>query len=368
MSDRERSDTRASQSGAVSPANVALGVLVVAVAVAALVFAFSSPATETASSDSVAATPVPAATAATAAPALPPKSTDAHAASAADVALAFTDQIDTDNVHFGVAYPVADGVMVLNRSGANVPAQAVAQNLGIVTTLPLLTTGEATWAIDPRGDGRTYLVTNSFTVVKSTRLNTLAVYDPASGEVELLAAGQPAPGVELPAGAQVLDVQRRGLLVLPRTGGTYEIDGLADSLRRIDDGRAVAGSQQATIFERCDEELQCHLVLRVGEDGDEQAVPLQPGSPISLSPSGAWALQYDGSQNTIVATTNNDTFELAPGEIRAAAWASTGDFVALLRADSIELFYPHDQRSLAIELVVPPETNAMTVYSSAVDG
>lgn len=303
-----------------------------------------------------------------------------RAEQSARIAELMANEVDTDRLAYGIAYVTDDGLMLINRSGAIAPELEVAQNFGLVLGLPLFAADRQTWAIDPRDAGSAHLVTSSFVVVQSKEPNVLAVFDAGRHEIELLASGQPAPGIELPAGARVLPVQGRGLLVLPRTGGTFEVDGLAASLRRIDDGVAVAASRGATLFQRCDERLQCELVLRSKAStetqpgtvadaeaaADGQVVALDLRKSLSVSPLGTWVVEYGNGENRLFSSTSNSFMALAGGEIQASSWASDERFVALLRNDEIELFFPEDNWSFWLDLAAPAATDAIAVYSSVV--
>ena len=287
-----------------------------------------------------------------------------------DVASVFGGAIDTDAVQYGVAYVANGDFTVLDHRGISVPEPLIAQNYATVVTLGLLTSGGRTWAIDVTDRDRSYLVSNTYIVVGSERPGTIAIINPNNlTDIGLMSAGLPVPSVELPDGADLLWVQGRGLLILPRTGGTFEVRGTASSLTRISDGRAVAASLGGTVYERCDDTLECVYVLEAdgaAADGDAvAALPFPQGTRFSLSPDGEWLVAMAGDESsTLVAISTADERILTPGQVSAIDWAPDSSFVVIVRNDVLEIVYPATGQTVEMTLNDVPDNDSLLVFSS----
>ena len=197
-----------------------------------------------------------------------------------------------------------------------------------------------------------------------SRPDTIAVIDADGESIDLLASGLPIPGVTLPAGAELIVVQQRGLIVLPRTGGTFEVSGTASSLTRLSDDRAVSASTGATAYERCGDDLQCHyFAVRTGSD-DEFPLPVPPRSVVDISPRGDWAVARADDGTFLVDVESGDLVPLADGAIDAISWAPDDAFVALARVDIIEILIPTELRSIELTLNEQLLLDALLVFSS----
>ena len=282
-----------------------------------------------------------------------------------EVASLFGTVIDIDAVQYGVAYVANGDFTILDHRGINVPEPLIAQDYATVWTLDLLTSGGRTWAIDSMDRERSYLVSNTYVVVVSQRPGTIAIFNPDNlGSVGLMSSGLPVPSVELPDGANLLWVQGRGLLVLPRTGGTFEVSGTASSLTRISDERAVAASLAGTVYERCDDTLACAYVLEA--DGDAVVdLPFPQRTRFSLSPDGEWlvAMAADESSTLFAIGTAGEQV-LSTGQVSAIDWAPDSSFVAVVREDLLEIVYPATGQIVEMTLNDVPDNDSLLVFSS----
>jgi len=230
-----------------------------------------------------------------------------------DVALLFSEAVDTDAIQYGVAYVANGDFTILDHRGISVPERLIAQSFTTVATLGLLTSGGRTWAIDATDRDRSYLVSNTYVVVGSERPGTIAIINPNNlSDIGLMVAGLPVPSVELPDGADLLWVQGRGLLILPRTGGTFEVRGTASSLTRISDDRAVAASLGGTVYERCDDTLACAYVLEAAGDVVAE-LPFSQGARFSLSPDGEWLVAMPADESATLFTISTAEEQLYGG-------------------------------------------------------
>jgi hypothetical protein len=280
------------------------------------------------------------------------------------VASAFANEIDTDAITYGIAYVAKNSFVVLDARGISLPELEIAQQFQQVSELALLTGEEGTWAVNANDRDRSYLVSNMYVVVEAERPDTIAVIDADGESIDLLASGLPIPGVTLPAGAELIVVQQRGLIVLPRTGGTFEVSGTASSLTRLSDDRAVSASTGATAYERCDDDLQCdYFAVRTGSD-DEFPLPVPPRSVVDISPRGDWAVARADDGTFLVDVESGDLVPLADGAIDAISWAPDDAFVALARGDIIEILIPTELRSIELTLNEQLLLDALLVFSS----
>jgi hypothetical protein len=280
------------------------------------------------------------------------------------VASAFANEIDTDSTSYGLAYVAKNGFVVLDARGISLPELEIAQQFQHVSELALLTAEEGTWAVNANDRDRSYLVSNMYVVVEAERPDTIAVIDADGESIDLLSSGLPIPGVTLPAGAELIVVQQRGLLVLPRTGGTFEVSGTASSLTRLSDDRAVSASTGATAYERCGDDLQCdYFAVRTGSD-DEFPLLVPPGSVLDISPRGDWAVARADDGTFLVDVESGDLVPLADGAIDAISWAPDDTFVALARGDVIEILIPTELRSIELTLNEQLLLDALLVFSS----
>jgi hypothetical protein len=282
-----------------------------------------------------------------------------------DVALLFGGAIDTDAVQYGVAYVANGDFTILDHRGISVPEPLIARNYTTVVTLDLLTSGGRTWAIDATDRDRSYLVSNSYVVVVSQRPGTIAIINPNNlTTVELMSAGLAVPSVELPEGADLLWVQGRGLLILPRTGGTFEVRGNASTLTRISDERAVAASLGGTLYERCDDTLACAFVLEAADDVEAE-LPFPQGTRFSLSPDSKWLVAMEDDESaTLFAVDTAEEQVLTVGKVSAIDWAPDSSFVVIVRDDMLEIVYPVTGQTVEMTLNDVPDNDSLLVFSS----
>lgn len=280
------------------------------------------------------------------------------------VASAFANEIDTDSISYGIAYVANSGFVVLDARGISLPDLEIAQQFGQVSELALLTGEGGTWAVNADDRDRSYLVSNMYVVVEAERPDTIAVIDADNESIDLLSSGLPIPGVTLPTGAEMIVVQQRGLIVLPRTGGTFELSGTASSLTRLSDDRAVSASTGATAYERCGDDLQCdYFTVRTGSD-EEFPLQVPPRSVLDISPRGDWVVARADDETFLVDVESGDLVPLAGGTIDAISWAPDDTFVALARGDIIEIFIPTERRSIELMLNEQLLLDALLVFSS----
>lgn len=281
-----------------------------------------------------------------------------------EVALLFSTQIDTDATSYGVAYVANEDFVVLDNRGISVPDIEVAVEFDTVSNLALLANDGRTWAINPRNRDLSYLVSNSYVVVVSERPGTIAIIrEDDRSEIGLMSAALPAPGVPLPEGADLLWVQGRGPLVMPRTGGTFEVSGLASSLEQISNDTAVAASSNGTIYESCDESLACQYFSQVGDDPLTE-LPFGPNTSFAISPDGALLVAADATATTVYDPASGAELQVFGSGPTAIAWAPDSSFVAIVKDRGLSIFYPESGEVVAMQLDQAPNSDALLVFAS----
>ncbi len=301
---------------------------------------------------------------------IPPSSAHLNDESVAGL---FTDVIDTDATNYAVAYVSDEQFVMLDHRGVTPLELEIAQDFATVANYSLLAFGGRTWALNPRSPDVGYLVSNNYTVVNSASPGTIAVLTSTPTSIGLMTAGLPIPNVVLPTGAEFIAIQRRGVLVTPRTGGTYAVTGQASSLVKINDGRAVAASVGATIYEDCDESLKCRYELEtVSSDSllsdgslnsDPVRLPVDAGSDFSVSPDGAWVLaRIDNMWSLYPGTGGERTLAGVTAGESAPAWAPDSSFVAIARGQSLQLLYP--ETGQLVDLTALGEIDALLVVGT----
>lgn len=281
------------------------------------------------------------------------------------VANAFAEVLDSGATRYGLAYIAEDGLTVLDASGITVPEVDIAQRFGQVDGLAMLTADGRTWAVDTDDRDKAYLVSNVHVVVESGRANTLAVIDTDRMEaINLISSGLPVPSVELPRGADLIWVQRRGMFVLPRTGGTFELAGTAASLVQVSDDRAVAASLGAVVYERCNEQLECTFRVQVGGVDRAVELPFAQRADLSVSPDGSWVVGVDSGAAALVHTETGQSHALDPGVVDAMAWTPDSRFVAMLRGDVIQIVEPETLDAVELGLNTPARIDELLMFAS----
>jgi hypothetical protein len=153
-------------------------------------------------------------------------------------------------------------------------------------------------------------------------------------------------------------------LILPRTGGTFEVGGIASSLTRISDERAVAASLGATVYERCDDMLACAYVLQAVGDVVVE-LPFPQGASFSVSPDGQWLVAMAADESsTLFAVSTAQERVLSAGEVSAVDWAPDSSFVVIVRNDMVEIVYPATGQTIEILLNDVPDNGSLLVFSS----
>jgi len=280
------------------------------------------------------------------------------------VAVLFDESLDRADTHYGIAYVANDDFVVLDQRGISVPDLEIAVDFATVSGLALLTNDGRTWAIDPDDRDRSFLVSNSYVVVVSERPGTIAVIRPDDlSQIGLMSSALPVPPVTLPEGADLLWVQGRGPLVMPRTGGTFEVSGLASSLERISDDRAVAASTHGTIYESCADDLSCTYSAQ--QDGAPPVeLPFEPGTVFTPSPDGAWVVVETGAEVIVYDVGSSASVATFDADTTAIDWAPDGSFVAIIADDLLQVVQPDSANVVSLKLNHTPDTNSLLVFSS----
>ena len=148
---------------------------------------------------------------------------------------------------------------------------------------------------------------------------------------------------------------------MPRTGGTFELSGIASSLTRISDARAVAASLHGTVYEACDDSLTCAYFSQ-DDQGSVTPLPFEAGTGFTVSPDGKWVVA--AVDDTIVvhnigAPRQALTLE---GDVTAVDWAPDSSFVAIVAGDLLSVVYPNDGRVLPLRLNDVPDDNSLLVF------
>lgn len=278
------------------------------------------------------------------------------------IASLFETDINSDGSRYGIAYVSTDDFVVLDHRGITLPELEIAVEFETVSNLALLTNDGRTWAVNPIDRERNYLVSNSYVVVVSERPGTIAIIRPDDqSAISLMSSALPVPSVQLPEGAGLLWAQGRGPLVMPRTGGTFELSGIASSLTRISDARAVAASLHGTVYEACDDSLTCAYFSQ-DDQGSVTPLPFEAGTGFTVSPDGKWVVA--AADDTIVvheigAPRQALTLE---GDVTAVDWAPDSSFVAIVVGDLLSVVYPNDGRVLPLRLNDVPDDNSLLVF------
>lgn len=271
------------------------------------------------------------------------------AARSSGVSRAFVDHIDHDGLSYGIAYSTARGIVVLDATGISEPDVRIAQAFEQVSELEMMTGQGRTWAVDADDRSRSYLVSNMFVVVDAERPGTVAVIDADERSIGLMAAGLPIPGIEVPEGAELIAVQNRGVLVLPRSGGTLELSGTAGSLVQLSDQRAVSANTAATVFERCDGDLDCTYTVEPHGPAGDYPILIPPGSVVDVSPTGRWVLLRTDELVVLIDGETGTTVDLGSESVTTVSWAPGGEFVALARSNKIDVYLPDQARLVTLD-------------------
>lgn len=281
-----------------------------------------------------------------------------------EIASLFETGLNSDGNRYGIAYVANSEFVVLDHRGITLPELQIAVNFATVSSLALLTNDGRTWAVNPVDRERNYLVSNNYVVVVSERPGTIAIISPDDQSViNLMSSALPVPSVELPEGADLLWAQGRGPLVMPRTGGTFEVSGLASSLARISDARAVAASLHGTVYESCDDSFTCTYFSQV-DQGPTAALPFETGAKFTISPDGKWVV-VTAEDSIVVFDVEAQRPVLTIDEaVTAVDWAPDSSFAAIVSGDVLTIVYPNASEVLPIRLRLNqiPDPNSLLVF------
>jgi hypothetical protein len=279
-----------------------------------------------------------------------------------EIASLFETDINSNGSRYGIAYVSTDDFVVLDHRGITLPGLEIAVEFETVSNLALLTNDGRTWAVNPIDRERNYLVSNSYVVVVSERPGTIAIIRPDDqSAISLMSSALPVPSVQLPEGAGLLWAQGRGPLVMPRTGGTFELSGIASSLTRISDARAVAASLHGTVYESCDDSLACTYLSQVDE-GPLTLLPFEAGTAFTVSPDGNWVVAAVDDVIIVHEIGTQRSAVTLEGDVTAVDWAPDGSFVAIVSGDVLSVVYPDDGRVLPLRLNHVPDENSLLVF------
>lgn len=292
-------------------------------------------------------------------PNFPPSDEHMAADSIADL---FQSIVDDDR-RWAAIYPSPLGLQVLSAFGANEPAIEVAVGFEEAARFPLISDGSTSWAINQNNLDTAYLVSTQFVVIDIDREGRVGFVNdsldpPNIGESSFGAWG---PGFDLPAGAKVLPVPGRALFVLPATGGTYEY--VTNGVVPYNDDVLVAASENAEIFERCDDQLVCELYAVTPAAPRGAVLDVDVRSKLWISPDGELVIaQAPGAEAEMrwLATGERRTLE---GSIRAVDWSDDGSRAAVLSDNELTILMP-DNSMASVTLPIEPSGAAVLLVNS----
>lgn len=276
----------------------------------------------------------------------------------------FWSEVDGDSGRYAILYPGVDGLRVLNADGLGTIDAQDAIGFQDAFGFSLFTDGQQTWGVNPDDPFDTYIVSRNYEIVDMGFEGAVAFanYDTEPVSVGISSFGGWGGGVELPLGTETLAVQGLGLLVLPKTGGTFILTG--KGLESFSPDRIVAGTGTIIIAQRCDLDLVCGLFL---SDGPEQAgveLPVPLGASLVPSPSGDWVLVSEsGIGSRIVQVSTGADWPLSGGSIDVASWSPDNRFVSWLSGGSLHVAFPEVQRQSTLSLPSVPSSPTMIVTS-----
>lgn len=275
------------------------------------------------------------------------------------VAQLFRSTINGD-AEYAIVYPDEFGLQVLSGAGATEPALKVAFRFEEALRYPLFSDGTRTWAIDIADLSTAWVVSTQFVVVDISREGSVAFINTSADPVNIgiSSFGAWGPGFDLPPGSDVLPVPGRGLLVLPETGGTFQL--LTAGVEAISDDRVVAASVNAEIYKRCDDELNCELYLESDGTSELLEVPLE--ATLHPSPNGDWVFVQELDSSSLVRTDGTVWSLDVPAQ--AVSWSPDSRFVALMVGDEVVLAYPETRERESMVMPTAPAVAALKVVSS----
>lgn len=270
---------------------------------------------------------------------------------------------------YAIAYLHDGELVVLDSDGATPATLEVAQGIPDFANIKMLSSGDQTWAIDINDRQRGYMVSAVYTVAEMDGRGTLAVIKRRQSEisVDILADSLPFTNIRLPASADVQAIDGRGLLIMPRTGGTFELAPLERAPRLISDDRAVAASRSTTIYESCDPELRCSA-FAAHIDGTITDLPFDLTSTFTPSPDGQHVLVLEDETVGLFTLANGEFTPLESGPVEDVDWAQDSAFVTLLRGQTVVFHLPETNTSEVLDLPYWPDPRALVVFSEPAEG
>lgn len=275
----------------------------------------------------------------------------------------FQDTINADD-SYAVAYHSQRGLQLLSARGMTSPEIEVAVGFDQAARYPLFSDGSRTWAVNTLTPDLAYLVSTQFVAVDVGLEGSVAFInhslDPVN--VGISSFGAWGPGVNVPKDAEILAVAGRGILIVPPTGGTFQLTQLG--VDKISDDRVVAAGLNSQVFQRCDDELTCELYVTSEIDDRQITLDVTPTSQVYVSPTGRHVFSTESDQALL---TNVETGEQWPVALAAAAtgaaWSPDGRFVAAIAGESI-VFAFEDQTQVEVGLPILPTSGAVLVLDS----
>lgn len=292
---------------------------------------------------------------------LPPS--DSHLA-ADNIAAGFQDLVD-DTERFTVVYPTAGGLQMLSAAGSTTPDVSVAFGFEQMARFPLVSDGNRTWAVDPADPSTSYLVSTQFVVVDTALEGRVAFIDTSRDPIRvgISSFGAWGAGFDVPESSEILAVPGRGLLIMPITGGTFIVT--ATGVDPVSDDSAVAASANGTVYQRCDEALDCELYVTNPELPDGLLLDLRVGSEISVSPDGRFVASPDDEQTTTVFDIDGrNSWSFPANDVRGLGWAPDGSFLAVTTGTDLLVASTEDQSVVQLPLPADPTSGTVLVVSS----
>lgn len=264
-----------------------------------------------------------------------------------------------------IVYPGTDGPVVLKQGRLSQPPVEIASGFE-QARLPLLVGEDVTWAIDPTDLDTSYLVSTRYEVIAIDGDGTVGYVNDQRRPVNvgISSFGSWGPGVDIMADTEIFAVSGRGILLSPRTGGTYVVTGLGPE--QVSDHAMVAASTGASLYRYCGEGLSCGHLLELGTDESVAVeLDLDGRERLSLAPDGEWLLiSVPEGPSRLVNLINGDQspdFTDWHG-VRAVGWSDSGDAVAVIAGASINVVLPDRHMAIPIQVPVPPTTGSLLIF------
>ena len=281
----------------------------------------------------------------------------------------FSETLDSDEVRYGFAYRNEDSLRVVDASGITDVETEVAHGYLQLTGVRFLSTASETWAIDETDRTNGYFVSSIYDVVDLDGGGTLGVIDLDGPDrtIDLLADGLPAASVDIPATTDVLGVDGYGVLLMPRTGGTYALRPGEREPSLISTDRALAATTALVVFESCDESLRCVAygeTLGATDNTVRYELPHRKDARYWPSPDGRWIILDDGADAQLLSLIDPTDSRILSSSIEEVSWSASSEFAAILRGRTIEIIPTGSGDHRQILLPEAPEDGAFTVFET----